>query len=123
MLGLVPAAFAEPLAKDRGQELAALEKKLIGVWHGRTGCAGNFCFRNDGTYTLTDYGPAPYDTAGTWRVRWDALPPTLILTCVKSEVPDEMGKATELKLTRLDDQGFAVKHEGQDEARYERAKK
>ena len=86
---------------------------MLGVWKGETGCDGNFLFRADGTYELTEYGPAPFDSAGTWRVRWDALPPTLVLTCKTSEVPDLAGKTTEVKLLKLDDNNLAIEYANQ----------
>jgi hypothetical protein len=103
---IVPAAavqvvgLAQALVAERpGKGLAALEKKLLGAWKGQTGCVGNFLFRADGTYELTGYGPAPHDSAGTRKVRWDALPPTLVLTCKTAQIPDQVGEATEVKLT------------------------
>lgn len=112
-----------PFSGDRGKELIALEQKLIGDWKAQSPCGGRFVFRADGTYELKDYGPAPYDSAGSWKVRWDALPPTLELTCKTSDIPEEVCKTTEVKLTRLDGAGLAVKHACQDEARYARVKK
>jgi hypothetical protein len=88
----------------------ALERKLVGEWTGKTGCDGCFAFRADGTYALTGYGPAPYDSKGTWKVRWDALPPTLALTCTASEVPEEVGQTTEVKLVKLDDKALAIEY-------------
>jgi hypothetical protein len=109
LVGLAQVVLAEP----PGKELAVLEKKMLGAWKGQTGCDGNFLFRADGTYELTEYGPAPYDSAGTWQVRWDALPPTLVLTCKTSEIPDEVGKTTEVKLIKLDDNSLAIEYANQ----------
>jgi hypothetical protein len=103
-----------------------LEKKMLGAWKGQTGCDGNFLFRADGTYELTGYGPAPYDSAGTWKVRWDALPPTLVLTCKTSEIPDEVAKTTEVKLIKLDDESLAIEYanrNGSPPGHYTRVKK
>src|SRR3954466_11743802 len=83
-------ALGGPPGKERGKELAALEQKLVGAWEGQTGCAGNFLFRADGTYELKRHGPVGDDFAGTWKVRRDALPPTLVLTCKTSEIPEEL---------------------------------
>jgi len=123
LVGLASVVPAEPTGDERGKQLAALEQKLLGAWKGQTGCAGNFLFRADGTYELTGYGPAPYDSAGAWKLRWDALPPTLVLTCKISEIPDEVGKTTEVKLIQLDDQGLAVKRASPDVDRFARVKK
>ena len=123
LAGLAQAVLAEQSEKERGKELAALEQKMLGVWKGQTPCAGNFRFRGDGTYELTEYGPAPYDSAGGWKVRWDALPPTLVLTCKTSEVEDEVGKTRETKLIQLDDETLAIKSANADVGRYARVKK
>src|SRR5713226_3235066 len=127
---LVPAAAVllvglaqEDLAEQPGKDLAALEQKMLGVWKGRTTCDGRLVFRADGTYELTDYGPAPYDSAGTWKVRWDALPATLVLTCKTSEIPDAVGKTTEVKLIKLDDKSLAFKYASKEVGRYTRVKK
>jgi hypothetical protein len=109
LVGLAQAVLAE----RPGKEPAALEKKMLGAWKGQTGCDGVFLFRADGTYALTGYGPAPYDSAGTWKVRWDALPPTLVLTCKTSEIPDEVGKTTEVRLIKLDDRRLAIEYANQ----------
>ena len=122
LVGLAQAVLAEP----PGNELAVLEKKMLGAWKGQTGCDGNFLFRADGTYALTGYGPAPYDSAGTWKVRWDALPPTLVLTCNTAEIADEVGKTTEVKLIKLDDKSLAIEYANQNGSppgQYTRVKK
>jgi hypothetical protein len=101
------------LAERPGQEPTALQKKMLGVWKGQTACDGNLQFRADGTYELKDYGPAPYNCAGTWKLRWDALPPTLVLTCKSSDIPGELGKITEVKVIKLDDQHLAIEYGNQ----------
>src|SRR5262249_56188474 len=53
LVGLAQAVLAERPEK----ELAVLEKKMLGAWKGQTGGDGNFLFRVDGTYELTEYGP------------------------------------------------------------------
>src|SRR5437870_7687927 len=100
LVSLAQVVLAGPPGKERGKELAALEQKLVGAWEGQTGCAGNYLFRADGTYELKMYGPVPIDLAGTWKVRWDALPPTLVLTCKTAGIPEELG---ELRLIQLND--------------------
>jgi hypothetical protein len=114
------------LAQTPRQEFTALEQKMLGEWKGQTGCDGRLVFRADRTYELKEYGPAPYDSAGTWKVRWDALPPTLVLTCKTSEVRDEVGKATEVKLIKLDDKSLAIEYmnqNGNPPGQYTRVKK
>jgi hypothetical protein len=122
MIGLVPVSFAEVPDKEPSKPLAALEQKMLGAWMGQTGCAGNHRFRADGTYQLTGYGPAPYDSAGTWRVRCDTRPATLILTCRTSEIPEEVGTTTEMKLIQLDADTLAIQRAKQDVERYARVK-
>ena len=70
LVGLAQMVLAEPPGKER----AALEQKMLGSWKGQTTCDGRLLFRADGTYQLTEYGPASNDSKGTWKVRWDALP-------------------------------------------------
>jgi hypothetical protein len=122
---LASLAFLAPAQTGDNPEKApvALERKLVGAWKAQTGCAGNFLFRPDGTYQLTDYGPAPTDSAGTWKVRWDALPPTLVLTCKTSDVRSEVGTSMEMKLIQLDDKSLAIKRQSPDCDRYARVKK
>ena len=100
LVSLAQVVLGGPPGKERGKELAALEQKLVGAWKGQNGCAGNFLFRADGTYELKGYGPGGDNFAGTWKVRWDALPPTLVLTGKGPLFPEELG---ELRIIRLDD--------------------
>ncbi|HKA08390.1 MAG TPA: hypothetical protein VKD71_14115 [Gemmataceae bacterium] len=123
LAGLAQPVLAAPLGKERAKDVTTLEQKIVGSWDGQTGCAGKFVFHADGTYELTGYGPAPYDSAGSWIVRWDALPPTLILNCKSSKIADQIGRTTELKLTQLDDGNLAVEHASQTVDRYARVKK
>src|SRR5262245_2674591 len=37
LVGLAPVVLAEPPAKERGKEVAALEQKIHGAWKGQTG--------------------------------------------------------------------------------------
>src|SRR5262249_3547309 len=95
-------------AREAKKALAALEQKMLGVWEGQGGCDGRLVLRADGTYELTRFGPAGQDSAGTWKVRWDALPATLVLSCTTSKIPEEVGKTREVKLTRLDDKRLTL---------------
>src|SRR5947209_19953789 len=58
VIGLSQVLWAEPLAKERGKELAALEQKMLGAWKGRTTCDERLVFRADGSDALKGYGPA-----------------------------------------------------------------
>ena len=120
LVSLAQVVLAGPPGKERGKELAALEQKLVGAWKGQGGCAGNFLFRADGTYELNQYGPGGDDFAGTWKVRWDALPPTLVLTCKTPGIPEELAK---LRLIQLDDKTFETQYDKEGGHRYARVKK
>jgi len=125
LIGLAQVVWADPPKKERGKDLAALEQKMLGVWQGG-GCDGRLVLRADGTYELTDYGPAGQKFAGTFRVRWDALPPTLVLTCKTSRVQELVGKTTEVRLVKLDDKNLVVEYvnqNGSPPGHYTRAEK
>ena len=64
--------------KDVGSDgIAALEAKLIATWYGQGPCTGTFVFRADRTYERLHHGPGGNNSAGTWELRRDALPPAL----------------------------------------------
>jgi hypothetical protein len=126
LVGLAQVIFADPPGEVRGKELAALEQKMIGTWKGQTTCDGSLVFRVDGTFELTEYGPASDESKGTWKVRWDSLPATLVLTCKTSEIPDEVGETMEVKLIKLDDKSLAIEYANQNgspSGHYTRVKK
>jgi hypothetical protein len=116
--GLMPSDGLRPSSKA----LFSPAIQLIGTWKGKTGCAGNFCFRSDGSYSLTEFGPAHSDSAGTWRLRREASVAVLVLTCTSSDHAKEVGKCTELTVVGLDDRRLAVKCEGQDVHDYTRSR-
>src|SRR6185436_19686204 len=94
--GLLPATVTPP-----GRDLAALERQLYVAWAGQGPCDGDLTVRADRTYARRRHGPAGDDSAGTWAVRWAALPPTLVLTCTTADDPAARRPA-EVKLRRLD---------------------
>jgi hypothetical protein len=111
----IPAS--QPAGPGRGGELAALERKLLGAWQGLP-CAGDFTFSPNGTFELKNFTPGGNTVTGTWSVRWDALPPTLVLMCKTSDFtrkdPDReeyqyLGKALELKLLELSSDEFVYR--------------
>jgi hypothetical protein len=104
----VPAS--QPAGPAKGGEAAALEQKLLGDWKGPA-CGGDYTFNADGTFELQNYTPGQNTLTGTWSLRWDALPPTLVLMCKTSDFKkkdptrpeyEHLGKALELKLLELD---------------------
>jgi hypothetical protein len=101
---------------------AALERKLHGAWKGGP-CLGEFTLKADATFERRHFSPGNYNLTGTWEVRWDALPPTLVLSCRTSDDPDSLGKTSEVKLIQLDDEVLAYQYPGQRPARYTRVKK
>ena len=123
VVGLAQVVLAEPPAKMRGKELAALDQKIVGAWKGQSACSGCLIVRADGTYELTGYGPAACDSAGTWKLRRDAQPATLVLTCKTSEIAEEVGKATEVKVVKLTDTSLAFEYASQHVGHYTRVKK
>ena len=91
----------------------ALEKKLHGAWEADDmDCVGDLTLRADGTFERQHYSPGNNKLTGTWEVRWNALPPTLVLSCKTSDDPDLVGKTSEVKLTQLDDQTLAYQFPG-----------
>jgi hypothetical protein len=103
-VAVLPAAPLPPTKASR--DLAALEKKLHGTWVGEAACQGNLALRVDGTYERTGVGPGGNTSSGTWTVRWDALPPTLVLTCKEADDPDDV-RPVEVRIVQLDDGKFA----------------
>jgi hypothetical protein len=101
----------------------ALERKLHGEWIGGP-CEGELALGADGTFERRNYSPGDNKLTGTWEVRWNALPPTLVLACKASDYPDYVGKTTVIKLLELDDEAIAYQYPGNSQVyRYERVKK
>ena len=104
---------------DRPKEgPAALEQKLHGEWQGGC-CIGELTLRADGTFERQHYSPGNNTLTGTWHVRWDALPATLVLTCKASDYEGYVGRE-EVKLIRLDDDALVYQHPGGRTTSYER---
>jgi uncharacterized protein (TIGR03067 family) len=89
----------------------APERMLHGEWKGGP-CMGDYNFNPDGTFELQHFSPGNNQLTGTWEVRWNALPPTLIVTCQTSDAPDRLpvGMTWEVKLVQLDDENLAYQH-------------
>jgi hypothetical protein len=90
---LTLAAF--PLEAELG-----IESKLIGTWVGGP-CVGSLQIMRDGRFERRGYSPGNNRLAGTWKVKWDALPPTLVLDCTESDADHWIGTKYETKLLEL----------------------
>ena len=104
----------------------ALEKKLHGVWESGLDCVGDIVLRPDGTFDRLHYSPGNNTPSGMWEVWWNALPPTLVLTCKTSDDADLAGKTWEFKVVRLDDEALDLTDSmlpGGQPIRYTRAEK
>jgi hypothetical protein len=108
LLAAVAAASAVPAPPPAKpiKDVLQLEKKLIGTWYG-VACDGEMDFNSDGTYQWRNQGPGFNCSSGKWEIRWDAIPPTLILNCKKSDFDEMVGKSFEMKITKLDDSSFS----------------
>ena len=104
-------------------DLAALETKLLGNWRGDEPCSGSLDILPGGKYERKMRGPGGDTSTGTWALRWNALPPTLVLTCKTSDDPDEVGKIVETKIVELDDAKLAIKDPASTTTRFSKAKK
>jgi hypothetical protein len=117
----IPSAQAAPRLKEVPVDL---ERKLHGVWIGPA-CGGEWTFGADSTFAVRHYSPGNNEFAGTWKVRWDALPPTLVLSCQTSDDPDriKVGEVSAVKLVELNDDALAFQYPNGHTVRYTRPKK
>jgi hypothetical protein len=100
-------------AADKPQDAeGALQRKLHGEWKGPA-CAGDWTYKADGTFDVVHYSRGGNTLSGTWEVRWNALPPTLVRTCKASDDPDLVGKTWEVKLVELNDEALAYQYPDQ----------
>src|SRR5262245_50879758 len=101
-----------------------LERMLHGEWVGPA-CGGEWTFGAEVTFAVRHYSPGNNEFAGTWKVRRDSLPPTLVLTCKESDAPDriKVGEASEVKLIELSDDALAYQYSNGHKVRYVRPKK
>jgi len=56
-------------------------------------------------------------------MRWNALPPTLVITCKSSDFSGYVGTVWEVKVIQLDDAILSHQRAGGSPARYDRVKK
>jgi hypothetical protein len=85
-----------------------LERELQGMWKGPA-CGGDWTFGADATFAVKHYSPGNNQLTGSWEVRWNALPPTLVLTVKTSDAPEriKVGETWEVKLVQLNDEALA----------------
>src|SRR4051794_37611485 len=119
---LLPATAAPPAGRAAGAPVA-LERKLWGAWRGGP-CMGDLTLKPNGTFERRHYPPANRTRSGTWTVGWDALPPTLVLTCTDADHPGDIGTVQEVQVVQLDAATLAYQQAGADRpARYTKPKK
>jgi hypothetical protein len=116
-VGKTAPATSQPAGPGKAAEVAALEEKLLRTWRGPA-CGGDFTFKADGTFDVRSFTPGQNILTGSWALRWDALPPTLLLTFktsnFKKTYPNEpeykyVGKTVEAKVLELSDHALAFK--------------
>src|SRR5829696_8848242 len=83
---IVIACLHAPVPPERAAEEgpAAIERKLHGAWSSDMDCVGGLTLNANETFRQERHGPGGATSTGTWAVRWDALPPTLVLDCKES---------------------------------------
>ena len=105
---------------EKGDPLAALERKLLGTWLGPA-CGGDYTYHADGTFSVAYFTPGQNNLTGTWSIRWDAIPPTLLLTYKTSDIrtqdPDRiefeyLGKTREAKVHELNGESLVYRFPG-----------
>ena len=122
LLQLAPAApSAAPPTTKPTRDLAALEQKILGFWQGPA-CGGDYTFNPDGTFVMENFTPGQNTLTGTWSIRWDALPPTLLVTCKTSDFKKKapnwpeyeyLNKTQEFKLLELNDKSLSYRWGGE----------
>lgn len=120
MAAHLPAQAIRSAAAEKPDRLAALEQKLLGTWIGPA-CGGDYTFKSDGTFEVAYFTPGQNNLTGKWSIRWDALPPTLLLTYKTSDIkkrdPDRiefeyLGKTREGKTHELNSDTLVYRFSG-----------
>lgn len=120
---LLSATLSAPLPSDAGREArVAFEKKLTGEWLNGGPCIGDITIRSNGTFERRHYSPGNETVRGTWKLKWDALSPTLLLTCDESDGERHVGKTWDMKVIRLDDEAMHWESGGNSAGRFKRKK-
>jgi hypothetical protein len=115
-----PSTIALPTSPAMAlKDLEALELRLQGKWAGPD-CGGEFIFRADGSYERLHVGPGGVNSAGTWRLRWDALRPSLVLSCRTSDESRDVGQTLEVRIVQVGDAALVFNHPLSGRCRYSR---
>jgi hypothetical protein len=122
-VAILAVTLAAPASRDRKDTPVGLEQKLMGKWEKGGPCIGDITFRADGTYERQHFSPGNNTVSGKWRMRWDALPPTLVLTCEEADREDLIGKKWEMKVMRLDDDELHFEINQKTAGKFKRPKK
>lgn len=99
-------------AEQAKEAPASLERLLCGTWKGPA-CGGDWTYEADGTFATKHYSPGDNQLSGTWAVRWNTLPPTLIRTCKSADDPDLVGKTWEVRVVLLDSEALSYQYPDQ----------
>ena len=105
---MIRTALLAALLIPLGQPTALLERKVHGTWYGGD-CVGELDLKADGSFERRGYSPGNNTLTGTWEIRWNALPPTLKLTCKASNSADHVGQVVETEVVRLDDANLGLR--------------
>jgi hypothetical protein len=86
-----------------------VERLLQGEWKGLGPCEGSLTLKPDGSYQRIHRGPAGDNSSGTWEMKWDALPPKLVLKCDTADLPLYV-RTEEVKLLELGDRWLVFQY-------------
>jgi hypothetical protein len=105
--------------------MAAMDRRLPGVWRGTGPCDGQLTVRAEGTYERAHYSPGDNHVSGRWTVKRDGGRPVLVMTCDAADNADDVGgigSISEVEIVRVDADVLEYRAAGQQSAtRYERA--
>jgi hypothetical protein len=123
LLLLLGVATAAPVPDTRPKEvIEKLEAKLVGEWVNGGACIGDITIQSNGTFERKHYSPGNNTLSGAWKVQWDALPPTLVLACDKSDHEADVGRTQEYKVVLLNDDSMNWESGGQTAGHFARQK-
>jgi hypothetical protein len=121
-IAMTTACLCAPAPPEKPKIPFPLERKLHATWRSESACGGTVTLRADGTYEHRRQGPGGDTSSGRWEVRWDALPPTLVLTCEDSTDPGKIGRR-EAKVEGLNDESLVLAHPKAAPSRFRRVRR